>query len=845
MRRVGLVAGAVALALSCAGPAFAQSLPTVVDGKTAMVSDYDQAIRERVYIPNGLDADRDGVEDRTAIEIMRPRESSATMKVPAIIAPSPYYTSACGQFVGECIGDLDADGVNDRWPLWYDNYFVPRGYAVILAEMGGTANSTGCATNGGREDVLSTKVVIDWLNGRLPGYRSATGTADPVLASWHTGKAAMIGRSYNGTLPNAVAATGVEGLTTIVPIAAISSWYDYSRMGGIIGSTPHYPAWLSNYVTDEPRRAICEPVRDAMSLLDGDADGTMNPFWDERNYRPDANKVKASVFATHCLQDDNVDPDQTTEWWHALARNNVPRKLWLCREGHIDPFMTNRAEWMRQLHAWFDHWLFGLQNGIMSEPRVDIENTKDNWASYADWPLPGAHNVNVFLQGDTASTAGRLGGASGGATDTLAWTDLPNQSEATALNIAANTTQNNRRVFLSPALKADLRLSGSPRLRLRASLDKPQSNIAAMLVDYGPSTQITRSGDGVSTPANAPSDCWGASSTRVGPDGQVMDFDACYQQPTKPTVNISATQGWRLTRGIIDSSNRESLYEEKLLTPGVEYEFDFPIMPVDYTIPAGHRLGVVLMANYNALQRNNTTGTRITLNARLSTVSLPVVGGYDGLVAAGALEADTVAPVFTAPPANIDMTVADPTGAVVTFPLPAATDNEDPSPDVVCDHASGSRFPVGSTLVTCTATDASGNTARTTFTVLLRGSLPVGGNVPATLSLTLGAPATFGVFTPGVAREYTASTTASVISSAGDATLTVSDPSTVAPGHLVNGAFSLPQPLQGLGVVKTYAAPVSNDAVTVTFKQAIGASDALRTGTYAKTLTFTLSTTSP
>ena len=32
-------------------------------------------------------------------------------------------------------------------------------------------------------------------------------------------------------------------------------------------------------------------------------------------------------------------------------------------------------------------------------------------------------------------------------------------------------------------------------------------------------------------------------------------------------------------------------------------------MPVDYTIPAGHRLGVVLMANYNALQRNGTTGT--------------------------------------------------------------------------------------------------------------------------------------------------------------------------------------------------------------------------------------------
>ena len=62
----------------------------------------------------------------------------------------------------------------------------------------------------------------------------------------------------------------------------------------------------------------------------------------------------------------------------------------------------------------------------------------------------------------------------------------------------------------------------------------------------------------------------------------------------------------------------------------------------------------------------------------------------------------------------------------------------------------------------------------------------VGGTVPATLSLTLGAPATFGAFTPGVAREYTASTTATVISTAGDATLTVAD-NGANPGRLVNG----------------------------------------------------------
>ena len=98
---------------------------------------------------------------------------------------------------------------------------------------------------------------------------------------------------------------------------------------------------------------------------------------------------------------------------------------------------------------------------------------------------------------------------------------------------------------------------------------------------------------------------------------------------------------------------------------------------------------------------------------------------------------------------------------------------------------------------------------------------------------------------PGVAREYTASTTATVVSTAGDATLTVADPSPTNTGKLVNGAFALPQSLQGLGVVKTWAAPTSNEAVPVQFKQAIGANDALRTGAYSKALTFTLSTTTP
>jgi uncharacterized protein (TIGR03118 family) len=144
--------------------------------------------------------------------------------------------------------------------------------------------------------------------------------------------------------------------------------------------------------------------------------------------------------------------------------------------------------------------------------------------------------------------------------------------------------------------------------------------------------------------------------------------------------------------------------------------------------------------------------------------------------------------------------------------------------------------------------------------------LSVGGTVPATLALTLGSPtASFGTFTPGMGADYTAVETADVVSSAGNGTLSVADPDMANPGHLVNGTFVMPQALQadatsplGTGgafapvgganaptTLLTYTGPVSHDAVTVNFKQPVAPNDPLRTGTYAKTLTFTLSTTQP
>ncbi len=80
--------------------------------------------------------------------------------------------------------------------------------------------------------------------------------------------------------------------------------------------------------------------------------------------------------------------------------------------------------------------------------------------------------------------------------------------------------------------------------------------------------------------------------------------------------------------------------------------------------------------------------------------------------------------MLTQPPDILNVPAPDANGALVTYALPTATDNDDPNPVVSCLPASGSLFPLGSTTVTCTATDAVGNTSSVTFTVEVVDATP-------------------------------------------------------------------------------------------------------------------------
>ena len=114
----------------------------------------------------------------------------------------------------------------------------------------------------------------------------------------------------------------------------------------------------------------------------------------------------------------------------------------------------------------------------------------------------------------------------------------------------------------------------------------------------------------------------------------------------------SVTQ-WRVSKGILDSSNRDSLFTASNVTPGQKYEFKFPILPTEYTFPAGHQVGVVLLANFS-MGVANTRSAVVTVDTKASKVILPITGGSAAATASAGFVADTTAPVIAAPDVTVE-----------------------------------------------------------------------------------------------------------------------------------------------------------------------------------------------
>lgn len=609
-----LVLAAFSPALAIAAPAQASTrFPgyVVANGVTQPIFSYERAIRESVWVDIEMDLDADGAPDRVAVDIIRPAEPAwFGARVPVIMDVSPYY-ACCGRGNERQLKTYAPDGTPTGFPLFYDNYFVPRGYAVALVDLASTNRSTGCDDSGGPANVASGKAVIDWLNGRASGYRTLEGNGK-VRAKWASGAVGMIGKSADGAMAMGVASTGVQGLKTIVPVAGVSTYYDiFNWDGASVGFTPNVNG--VPFTTTPEQFEKCLPFFDQIDVEAGE-DGNYNEFWQTRNAAETADQIDATVFAIQGFNDLPVRSQQFGKWWDALAEHGVTRKAWLHQAGHVDPFDLQRGEWVQTLHRWFDRWLLGVPNGIEHEPQITIEHTPDEWVDEATWPPVSTATQTLWPSSGTTPGLGGLSGEPATDPQTEAFVDDPlRNSDEWVADLASASPE--RVAFTGEPLGGDVRLSGSGFVTVNINSTLPEARVSAVLVDIGPATIRDHAGFEQSIRTLTTRSCWGKSTP--------LD-SACYLDTETATVDVTHEL---IARGTADIGHYASLQEQLPLSPDESYSLRINLSTVDHIVPAGHRLALVVAGTDWFFFDDPNHHPTLTLDLTGSSLSLPVASG--------------------------------------------------------------------------------------------------------------------------------------------------------------------------------------------------------------------------
>ncbi|MEA2676428.1 MAG: X-Pro dipeptidyl-peptidase [Chloroflexota bacterium] len=595
--------GAVCL-VGGAAPAMAAPLPTeplFTDGEAQPVFPTSSTswINSELWIESSIDSDNDGKTDLIHADVSRVQETdTAGLKVPVVLEVSPYYAGTAVEANNWSVDHEIGDPPDSRLPAvaYYkpntgsistaqESTWVPRGFAVMHAESVGTGESDGCPTSGGRNETLGARAVIDWINGRAKGY-TAKDRVTEVTAYWATGSVGMIGTSYNGTLPNAVATTGVEGLDAIIPVSAISNWYDYYRANGMVRAPGGYQGEdldvLAEYVYSRLDRTICKGVIADITAHQDRATGDSSAFWAERNYMRDIDNVHAAVLMAHGNNDWNVMTKNMAQFYYAIKARGVPHQLYLHQGGH------GGEPPLKQKNRWFTRYLWGVQNGVENDPKAWI--VREGQASgsptpYAEWPDPDMAYVDLNFTGD-APARGELTFYPGeDVTETLS--DDGSITAATLTNAASSP---NRLEFITAPLQTSIRISGTPLVSLNLASSKPKANVSALIASL---------------------DASGAGATII-------------------------------TRGWIDPENRNSVSVTDAVTPGTFYALNWDMQPKDSVIAAGRRLAVVLYSSDNEYTVRPAAGTQLSVKLGLSQVHIPIVGGARALATALGVTAPSV-----------------------------------------------------------------------------------------------------------------------------------------------------------------------------------------------------------
>ena len=430
----------------------AQPVFKFTDGKTG--EKYDPAtssiVRYCVYVESDYDMDGDGKRDLVKAFIQVPRSAvEGNYKAATLYEARPYCAGVqedgydhmkeveSKEYRKFDFADLDkevparipegmisamdlalkADPVDWYYPdkgnnnsMVYENldnfnYYLVRGFAVVVSAGFGALGSDGFNYVGSEYERDAFKFVVEWLHGDRVAYADREGKIQ-TKADWSNGNVAMTGRSYAGTMPFAVATTGVEGLKTIVPVAGIADWYTQQNMQGaqrywpkeMLNSFLAY--FCSSRYNDE---TLSEKQLDdiaafhhELSLQQLKCGFDYDPdFWGSGNYRLHADQIKCSALIVHGFNDENVSTKQFEMMHTAFEQAGQTVKLILHQGPHITPTMANKNYGILIdgrfyddiVNEWISHYLYGVENGAEKMPEVLAQTNYDQkkWETESAW----------------------------------------------------------------------------------------------------------------------------------------------------------------------------------------------------------------------------------------------------------------------------------------------------------------------------------------------------------------------------------------------------------------------------------------------------------------------------
>ena len=560
---------------------------------------------------------------------------------------SPYESSPKDPFYD--YEDLD----------WYD-YFLVRGYAAIEVGGLGTLGSEGLETCGADVETDAFKCVIEWLTGDRAAYTDRTSNI-AIKADWSNGNVAMTGRSYGGTTDFAVASTGVKGLKTIVPVAGIASWYEYTNSQGIATDDVAYSDNLAFYCAGRyintglyQNDTEWKPIKDIypayLNRIYNDQialNGDYGPHWATRDYTA-GNEGKAGTASTskynnfncpalivHGLNDDNVRTKQFQLMYDAFknAKQNV--KLLLHQGEHITPdyddhktsLMIGNKTYSSILNEWYSHYLYGQNtndgNNAEAMAAVTVQNNTDgSWSTLDSWPTSDslADVNNKLTLTNTATGTTTINSNMNGISN---WRDAFTSSSTSASAMYATEPVANDTVIKGTV---QVKISAAPIQHpdQQASAIAVQSEstgsrdalmMSAMLVDVAD--------DEFTTYPMSRTEVKTGKMNWVGSGAQ--DYEIINFKTVQSKYKIIA-------RGWIDLANPSAGFDSASaankisLEDGVYHDYTVYLQPNYYTVKAGHKLALVVYT-YEPGKASYSENYGITIDNHSLSAVIPVPEG--------------------------------------------------------------------------------------------------------------------------------------------------------------------------------------------------------------------------